>query len=149
APPSRGDPPGGLPASRGLALLTLRAVVLDDLGVLSQTLEPLVDVVPALRAAGLRTAVLSNADGPPRPGLVGLTDLLLLSGQTGLRKPDPAAFTDAAVRLGVAPGECVHVDDLAENVRGAAAAGLVGVLHRTRARTLAELEALLGRPLRP
>lgn len=111
---------------------------------LSQTTEPLDDVVPLLRAAGLRTAVLSNSDGPPRPGLAGLADLLLLSGETGLRKPQPAAFADAAARLGVAPAECVHVDDLAENVRGAATAGLVGVLHRTRAATLAELEALLG-----
>ncbi|MCW2605775.1 MAG: hypothetical protein JWO60_468 [Frankiales bacterium] len=91
--------------------------------------------------------MLSNADGPARPGLDGLADLVLLSGETGLRKPDPAAFTDAASRLGVAPAECVLVDDLAGNVRGAVAAGLVGVLHRTRAATLAELEALLGRPL--
>ena len=100
--------------------------------------------MPLLRAAGLRTAVLSNADGPPRPGLEGLADLLLLSGQTGLRKPRPEAFADAAARLGVAPEQCVHVDDLAENVRGARAAGLVAVLHRTRAATLAELEVLLG-----
>ena len=116
----------------------------DDLGVLSQTPEAVDDVVPLLRAAGLRTAVLSNADGPPRPGLEGLADLLLLSGQTGLRKPRPEAFADAAARLGVAPGECVHVDDLVENVQGAVAAGLVGVLHGTRAATLAELEVLLG-----
>lgn len=114
---------------------------------LSQAREPLDDVVPQLRAAGLRTAVLSNADGPPRPGLAGLVDVVLLSGDTGLRKPDPAAFTDAVGRLGVAPGECVHVDDLPVNVRGAAAAGLVGVLHRTRAGTLAELSALLDLPL--
>ncbi len=126
----------------------IRAVVFDDLGVLSQAAEPLDDVVALLRAAGLRTAVLSNADGPPRDGLEGLADVVLLSGQTGLRKPDPAAFSGAAARLGVAPGECVHVDDLPANVRGAAAAGLVGVLHRTRAATLSELEALTGTVLR-
>ena len=116
---------------------------------LSQAPEPLDDVVPLLRAAGLRTAVLSNADGPPRPGLRGLVDVVLLSGETGLRKPDPQAFAGAAARLGVAPGECVHVDDLPANVRGAVQAGLVGVLHRTRAATVAELEALTGTTLRP
>ncbi|MCU1691598.1 MAG: hypothetical protein JWM64_689 [Frankiales bacterium] len=126
----------------------IRAVVLDDLGVLSQAREPVADVVPLLRAAGLRTAVLSNADGPPRPGLVGLADLVLLSGETGLRKPDPEAFAGAAARLGVSPAECVHVDDLPANVRGAVAAGLVGVLHRTRAATVTELEALTGLVLR-
>ncbi len=77
--------------------------------------------------------MLSNADGPAAARAAsGSTDLLLLSGDTGLRKPDPAAFADAVARLGVAPGECVHVDDLPANVRGAVAAGLVGVLHRTR-----------------
>lgn len=126
----------------------IRAVVLDDLGVLSQADETIDDVVPLLRAAGLRTAVLSNADGPPRPGLEGLADVVLLSGETGLRKPDPVAFTGAASRLGVAPAECVLVDDLPANVTAAARAGLVGVLHRTRAATLAELEALTGVVLR-
>jgi FMN phosphatase YigB (HAD superfamily) len=127
--------------------VTLRAVLLDDLGVLSGTSEPLADVVPLLRAAGLRTAVLSNADGPARLGLVGLTDLVLLSGTTGLRKPSPAAFASAAARLGVRPQECVLVDDVAANVRGAVEAGMVGVLHRSRAGTLAELDAILDTDL--
>ena len=132
---------GGGPPDRA------RAVVLDDAGVLSQTDEPIADVVPVLRSAGLGTAVLSNADGPPRPGLAGLVDVVLLSGETGVRKPDPAAFALAARRLDVAPGECVFVDDLPANVRGAAVAGLVAVVHRTRSATLAELAVLLGLPL--
>ncbi len=74
---------------------------------------------------------------------------MLLSGETGLRKPAPEAFAAAAGRLGVAPAECVLVDDLAANVRGAVAAGLVGVVHRTRAATVTELGALLGLPLGP
>ena len=36
------------------------------------------------------------------------------------------------------------VDDLAANVRGAAAAGMTGVLHRSVAATVAELEVLTG-----
>ena len=38
-------------------------------------------------------------------------------------------------------------DDLAPNVKGAAAVGMVGVLHRTYEETVAELEALLEIPL--
>lgn len=122
--------------------MDLRAVVLDDLGVLSQTVEPLADLVPLLRAAGLRTAVLSNAPRV-RAGLPDV-DVVLVSGRTGLAKPDAGAYRHAAGALGLEPGQCVVVDDLAQNVRGAAAAGCVGVLHVSRVTTLAELDALLG-----
>ena len=42
---------------------------------------------------------------------------------------------------------CVFVDDLVPNVKGAAAVGMVGVLHRTYDETVSELEALLEIPL--
>ena len=124
------------------------AVLLDDLGVLSATVDgSLLPCVARLREHGLLTAVLSNADGPPRSGLEGLGPVLL-SGRTGLRKPDPAAYVHAAAVLGVPPGRCVVVDDLAHNVRGAVAAGMTGVHHVGLERTLVELEALLGVRLR-
>ena len=126
---------------------TTRALLVDDLGVL--TAHPsLAPVVTRARAAGVLTAVVSNADGPPRPGLSDLTDVTVLSGETGLRKPDPAIFALAAARLGVLPQHCVFVDDLAANVRGAVAAGMVGVHHTDFSRTVDELEILLGVRLR-
>jgi putative hydrolase of the HAD superfamily len=42
----------------------------------------------------------------------------------------------------VTPAECVFVDDLPPNVRGAVAVGMVGVHHVDTATTLTELEAL-------
>ena len=54
----------------------------------------------------------------------------------------------AAARLGVAPGNCVFVDDQRRNVDGAVAAGMVGVHHCDTDSTLAELEILLGLELR-
>jgi HAD superfamily hydrolase (TIGR01509 family) len=59
-------------------------------------------------------------------------------------KPDVEIYRLTAARLGLAPGECVFVDDLAVNVRGAVAAGLVGVHHTSVPTTLAELNVLLG-----
>lgn len=125
-----------------------RAVVLDDLGVLRSApglpVEPaLARAVAGARARGLRTAVLSNADDVD-PLLVPLVDLVRVSGATGLRKPDPAAFADVVRALGVAPGQCVYVDDVAVNVRAAVACGLTGVLHRDVAGTLEELAVLLA-----
>ncbi len=42
------------------------------------------------------------------------------------------------------PERCVFVDDIAANVRGAVAAGMVGVHHVETGTTLEELEALFG-----
>lgn len=50
------------------------------------------------------------------------------SSEVGLRKPDPAVYRLAAERLGVEPHEVVFVDDLPENVAGAEAVGMTGVL---------------------
>lgn len=46
---------------------------------------------------------------------------------TGLRKPDPETFTHAARTLGVAPGDCVLIDDRRRNCEGAAAVGMPSV----------------------
>jgi len=64
-----------------------------------------------------------------------------------MAKPDVDIYLLAAERLGLDPGECVFVDDLAVNVRGAAEAGMVGVHHTSVAATVGELEVLLGVPL--
>ena len=125
-----------------------RALVLDDLGVLrdapGRPVDPaLAAAVRRLRERGLRTAVLSNADDVD-PLLPPLVDVVAVSGVTGLRKPDPAASLDVAARLGVAPGECVVVDDVAANVRAAVTTGMTGVLRRTTEQVLEELAVLLG-----
>jgi len=50
-----------------------------------------------------------------------------VSCDTGLRKPDPEAFRHAARSLGVAPGECLLIDDRPENCAAAEALGLPAV----------------------
>ena len=94
--------------------------------------EPdMIGVVGTARAAGIRTGLLSNSWGLdyPREGWDELFDVVVISGEVGLRKPDPAIYLLAADRLRLRPAEVVFVDDLAPNVRGAAAAGMVGVQH--------------------
>ncbi len=48
---------------------------------------------------------------------------LYLSHQLGAVKPDLSAFALLAERAGVAPGRCLFIDDLAENVEAARRAG--------------------------
>ncbi len=98
------------------------------------------------RTAGVRTALLSNSWGNdyPREELAPLFDLQVISGEVGLRKPDPAIYRLTAERLGVTPQQCVFVDDLTPNVRAAVEVGMIGIRHVDAASTTAEVEALFG-----
>jgi epoxide hydrolase-like predicted phosphatase len=111
-----------------------------------QRAEDMVGVVRRVRATGLKTALLSNSWGLdyPRDDWADLFDVTVISGEVGMRKPDPDIYELCARELGVSPQACVFIDDLAPNIRGAVAVGMVGVLHRTYEETVAELEALLG-----
>ncbi|HUQ62085.1 HAD-IA family hydrolase [Lentzea sp.] len=130
----------------------LKALVLDYGGVLTDPGEdnphepPLLTALRKAKRHGLKTALLSNADGwwqPPHE-FAGLFDVTILSGEVGLAKPDVDIYLLTAAKLDLEPGECVFVDDLAVNIRGAAEAGMVGVHHRSTRSTLEELEVLLA-----
>jgi epoxide hydrolase-like predicted phosphatase len=111
--------------------------------------EDMIGVVRRCRQAGLKTALLSNSWGLnyPREDWPELFDVTVISGEVGIRKPDPGIYELCARQLELPPESCVFVDDLAPNVHGAAAVGMVGVLHRTYEETVGELEALFGLPL--
>jgi epoxide hydrolase-like predicted phosphatase len=102
------------------------------------------------RRAGLRTGLLSNSWGNeyPREGWDEMFDAIVISGEVGMRKPEPAIFRHALELLGAMADETVFVDDLRVNVLAAAELGLVGVHHTSYDETASELEALFGVPLR-
>ena len=113
--------------------------------------QDMIEAVRAARRGGIATALLSNSWGVeyyPRDLLAELFDEIVISGEVGLRKPDPPIFTMAAERLGLPPGECVFIDDLPGNIEAAEAVGMHGVLHEEASKTVPELERLLGIPLR-
>jgi FMN phosphatase YigB (HAD superfamily) len=58
-----------------------------------------------------------------------LTDVVVISAEVGVEKPDPDIYRLAPDALGVDPTGCVLVDDLLENLDGAATIGIAGVLH--------------------
>jgi epoxide hydrolase-like predicted phosphatase len=112
--------------------------------------EPsMLDVVRVARSAGVRTGLLSNSWGLEyeRDGWDTLFDAVVISGEVGLRKPDPAIYALAAQRLALPPEEIVFVDDLRPNVRAAVAAGMVGVQHVDLETTVSELEILFDTSL--
>ncbi|MBL8588756.1 MAG: HAD family phosphatase [Methylobacteriaceae bacterium] len=107
----------------------------------------MLDLVAGLKRAGRAVALLSNNDLLAKETLgeifPGLPDLFAphahVSAEFGLQKPDPAIFRALCARLGVAPAEAVFVDDLAENVAGARAAGLSAHVFAGRAGLAAAL----------
>jgi putative hydrolase of the HAD superfamily len=113
--------------------------------------EAMFEAVAAARRAGVRTGLVSNSwgeEGYDRTRFGELFDVLVISGELGIRKPAPEIYALAAERLGREPERCVFVDDLPGNLKPAAAIGMATVHHRDAARTIAELEALLGVSLR-
>ncbi len=107
-------------------------------------------VLRKARQAGIKTALLSNSWGMdyPREGWDELFDVTVISGEVGMRKPEPEIFTHTAGLMHLEPQQCVFVDDLKPNVRGAVGVGMVGVHHTEAEQTVTELEALFGVGLR-
>ncbi len=101
------------------------------------------------RSSGISTALLSNSWGDHYPSEVwdGMFDAVVISGQVGMRKPEPAIYRHACAELGLAPRECVFVDDLPHNVAAAVEVGMVGVHHTSYVVTARELSVLFGRDL--
>ncbi len=109
------------------------------------------DAVRALRAAGVRTGMLSNSWGAasyPSELLAELFDVAVISGEEGVRKPDPAIYAIARERIGVPYEQLVFVDDLHFNLDPARELGMAVVHHTGPEATIARLHELLGEPPR-
>lgn len=109
------------------------------------------EAVLAARAEGFKTALLSNSWGLglyPYDRFPELFDVVVISGEVGMRKPDPDIFLHTVEKLGVAAERCVFVDDHGGHLETAASLGMKTVLHRDPDRSITELESLLGIGLR-
>ena len=113
--------------------------------------KQMVDALRRARSQGVRTGLISNSMGAgryDRSVFPELFDGVVISGDEGIHKPEPAIYELGCERVGLPPAECVFVDDLRENCEGAEAVGMTAVLHRGAERTLPRLEELLGVALR-
>ena len=102
------------------------------------------DVIPTLQKLeelGLKLAVVSNWDDrlPPlleRLGLAVYFDEIIASFNLQAHKPEARIFQEAVTRLGLSPGEVLHVgDSTREDIEGARAAGLEALRIRRSGRT--------------
>ncbi|MCP3804446.1 HAD family phosphatase [Allokutzneria sp. A3M-2-11 16] len=105
----------------------------------------MLDLLRAARAAGLRTALLSNSWGNsyPMDVLTPLFDVLVISGEVGMRKPDERIYRHTADRLGLPPRQCLFLDDAQPNVDGAIRSGMRALLHTDSAATIPAVAGLV------
>ncbi|MGH3907633.1 MAG: HAD family hydrolase [Pseudonocardiaceae bacterium] len=115
--------------------------------------EPLVvEAVAELRSRGIKVAVLSNSWGSTpfdpyaRFRLIEHYDVVVISDQVGLRKPDPEIFALMLERLDLPGEQCVFVDDVARYLPAAKAMGMATIHATDPASTVAELERIFGSP---
>lgn len=73
-----------------------------------------------------------------------LFDAVVLSGDEGITKPDPAIFTLTAAKLGVSADRCVMIDDIVDNCSGADAAGMRSIHFRSNTQLINDLNDMLG-----
>jgi len=103
-------------------------------GLWTVAIDDAVATVRALKQAGHRLGVVSNAEGRVErdldgAGYAGLFDTVVDSHLVGVEKPDPAIFRIALERMRVDPETTVFLGDVpAVDIAGARAAGLTAVL---------------------
>jgi putative hydrolase of the HAD superfamily len=137
--------------SLGAALGVAPEGLVDRLFADSGPDDAMQEAVLHARRAGIPTGLLSNSWGTrryPRERLDALFDAVTISGEVGLRKPAAEIYELAAQRIGVAPRDCVFVDDIPSNLEPARRLGMRTVHHVTSDETIPELERQLGTPLR-
>jgi len=104
------------------------------------------ELVRRARGLGIRTALLSNSWGNEYPQHLwdDMFDVMVISGEVGMRKPEPRIFEHTCELLGLAPQDCVFVDDMLHNVEAAYVAGMAGLKHVDVHGTRPALERLFG-----
>lgn len=131
----------------------------DVLALLSGDIRPaMVAALDWLKANGYRIACITNnvpaghgaqmASTAEKAAAIAaiLTrfDHVVESSKVGIRKPDPAIYLMACEALGVAPEQCVYLDDLGINCKPAAALGMAAIKVSNGEQALDDLEMALG-----
>ncbi len=111
-------------------------------------------IIDELAAAAVPLLGLTNwsaetfVHARPAAPAIGKLGGVVVSGEEGVVKPDPAIYEILLHRYGLDPERTVFVDDSPANVRGAEALGITA-LPFTGAERLREDLRMLGLPLRP
>ena len=116
--------------------------------------KELIDLIRRVRP-GLKTGLISNAWSGlrellhTRTGIAEVFDVLVISAEEKIMKPDPRIYHLALEQLGVQPHEAIFLDDFIENIHAANALGMIGIHFRTSAQAQQDILALLDGSMPP
>jgi len=91
----------------------------------------------------------SDVAAPHERLLAELFDVVVESSKVGVRKPDPRFYELACEQLAIEPREAVFLDDIGGNLKPARAMGMTTIKVGDPEVAIAELESVVGFPLRP
>ncbi|WP_263380254.1 HAD family hydrolase [Granulicella paludicola] len=126
---------------------TLAELIAADTAVWTEPNEPMIAWAARLQRAGFKTGVLSNLGDEMEAGILRRFAWLAdfnhhtFSHRLGMAKPDAAIYRHAAVGLGLAPAEVLFIDDRAENIAAARAAGMAAIQYVDYPSFLAVMES--------
>jgi epoxide hydrolase-like predicted phosphatase len=111
----------------------------------------LVDFLRGLRDT-YKTGLISNAWSGLRPWIVthkfdDAFDLMVISAEVGVMKPDPRIFQYALEQFDVTPRETVFIDDFPENVEAARLLGMHAIHFTSPHQAMSKLKQLLSLPM--
>ena len=121
----------------------------------------MVAAIDTIKSCGFRTGCITNNVPAGHGAGMALTlgkaesigaimarfDHVIESSKAGIRKPDPRIYLMMCDALGVAPAQCVYLDDLGINCKPAAALGMRAIKVVSEAQALADLEDAICIPL--
>jgi putative hydrolase of the HAD superfamily len=95
-----------------------------------------------------KTGLISNGMSGTRAMIEGpwrmapLFDAVVISGESGIMKPDPRIYLLALQQLEVQPEQAVFIDDFEHNIAGAQAIGMHAIHYRDNPHLFEDLRAL-------
>lgn len=110
----------------------------------------LIDKIRELKEAKYKVGLLSNIgrgwidDFFDKHQLRDLFDVVVLSGEVGMVKPQPGIYELTAERLELQPNECVFIDDAPDNCAGADAVGMRAIHYVSNDQCLRDLLRVLA-----
>ena len=106
------------------------------------------DLLIFLRESGIPAGVATSTNRARseenllRTGLIDLIDVLVTRDDVQFAKPHPECFLKAATLLGVAPGQCLALEDSHHGIRAAHAAGMTAIMVPDMLKPTPEIELL-------
>lgn len=104
-------------------------------------------ILDAVKARGFKTYILSNLsidcyNTVSQYDFLKRVDGAVYSSMAKLTKPDPEIYQHLLTKYSLQPHECLFIDDLSQNIDGAKAVGIDGIVLTNHAQVKADLQKL-------